>query len=265
MINLIHAEFYKLYKSISIKLCFLIAGISAAAFTVISHALAAGSISKNVIGSASGLSELVIIALLGSLLSGILVCNDFETKTIHDAVACGKGRRSIVISKMLIYICIMLVLLMPYGVSSIVGFCTGAQFVKPFVGSAFLRMLYDGNNYSLTTGNICKMVSVSLTLVLVHAARLSICIPVAFKTRKPVAVTAIGFAYSILIDLILGLLKDTPVLGKLISISPYNREFILMSFDTKAEVMGKAVISSTVFLVLMTILTYYSFRRAEIK
>jgi hypothetical protein len=265
MINLVHAEFYKLYKSISFKLCFLIACISAAAFAVISHSIAVGSISTNISGSASGLSELVIIALLGSLLTGILVCNDFETKTIHDAVACGKGRRSIVISKVFIYVCIMFVLLVPYAAATTAGFCTRAEFTKPFVGSAFLRMLYDGKAYSTTAGNICKILLVSLTTVLVHAARLSICLPVAFKTRKPVAVTAIGFAYSALIDLVLGLLKDVPVLGSLISISPYNREFILMSFDTKADVIGKAVISSVVFLILITIITYYSFKKAEIK
>jgi len=114
MINLLRAELFKLRKSTAFKVCFLLSCASAMALTYFSHAIAIGSFSNSISGSASGLSEFVIISLLGSLLTGIMVCSDFETKTIHDAIACGKGRSSVVLSKVLVYVLIITLLFVPY-------------------------------------------------------------------------------------------------------------------------------------------------------
>lgn len=265
MINLIHAEFYKLSKSMAIKICFLAACASAAALVLISHGLAAGSINSSIRGSASGLSELVIISLLGSLLTGLLICSDFENKTIHEAVACSGGRSSIVISKSIMYIFQIVLLMLPYSIAAIIGFSTGADFVKPFVGSSFLGALYDSAGISLSAEKLVKITAVFIVTMLVHAARLSICIPLAYKLRKPIAITAIGFTYSALIDLILGMLKDVPLIGNLISITPYHMDFVTMSFDTALGMVIKAAVCSILFIILITLFTYRIFRRAEIK
>jgi ABC-2 type transport system permease protein len=265
MLNLIHAEFYKLRKSSGLKVCFLLSCICAAALALISHSIAAGNMSSDISASASGLTEIMIVSLLGSLMAGILVCSDFETKAIHDAVACGRGRSAVILSKVLIYIFIIALLLMPYTIAAVIGFSTGAEFSKPFVASVFIKILSNETGLEVTAASIGKIIMISIVTMLVHAARLMICIPLAFKIRKSIAILGIGFAFSAVIDLIIGLLDDIPLLGDLLSLTPFNKRFMMLTMDAGAGTLLKAAVTSIVFMVLITAITYKVFKRAEIK
>ncbi len=265
MLNLIRGEFYKLRKSISLKICFLLSCICAVAIILVSHFIAIEKMSADVSASASGLTEIVIVSLLGSLMAGILICSDFETKTIHDAVTCGKGRRTVVFSKAIVYVIIIALLLLPYLIATIIGFCTKAQYSSPFVASVFIRILYDGAGIPISPDSIVKIIMISISTMLVHAARLSICIPLAFKIRKPVVILAFGFTFNALIDLILGLFDDIPVISDVISITPFSRNFLMLTMESGAGIIVKAIISSIVFIMIMTIITAQTFQKAEIK
>jgi ABC-2 type transport system permease protein len=221
--------------------------------------------STEVSGNASGLTEIVIVSLLGSLMAGILICSDFETKTIHDSVASGNGRFAIVISKSLVYILIIAILLLPYLAATIIAFCTGAKFASPFVASVFIGILSDTAGRGISVDTIGKMIIVSLTVILIHAARLSICIPFAFKIRKPVVILAIGFIFDAMIDLLIRALDGIPILSDVISFTPYYRDYLLLTMSTGAGVLLKAVLSCIIFMAIMTGLTYAIFRRDEIK
>lgn len=265
MINLIRAEFFKLSKSTGFKICFLLSCISASALVYISHCIAVGSMSAEISGSASGLTEILIVSLLGSLLAGLLVCSDFETKTIHDALACGNGRRAVVISKGVIYVLLIAMLLLPYMIATIVGFCIGARFATPFVASVFIGILSDKEGLSITAGTIGKIVSISLVTMLVHAARLSICIPLAFKIRKPIAILAIGFTFNAVIDLVIGLLIKVSVIENMISFTPFARNFLILTMSSDPGTLIKAAICSLVFICFIVALTDRIFKKAEIK
>ena len=265
MLNLIHAEIYKLRKSTSIKICFLLSMASAIALICISHNIAVGNLSTDISGSASGLTEIVIVSLLGSLMGGILVGSDFETKTIHASIAGGHGRIAVVTSKVLVYIMIVALLLLPYAITTIVAVCTGADFATPFVASTFIGILSDEAGAAVTSGTLCKIIAVSLVTMMVDAARLSVCIPIAFKIRKPVAVTTIGFAFSALIDLLLRVLRKIPLISDIIAITPFHKNFLILTMDTSAGTLWKAVICSTVFIIVIIALTFSIFRKAEIK
>jgi len=265
MLNLIQAEFFKLKKSTAFKVCFLLTFISATALVVISNFIAEGRLSISISGNASGLTEICIISLLGSLMAGILVSSDFDTKTIHSSIASGNGRRAVVISKMIIYVTVIALLILPYVIVTIIGLCSGAEFNKPFVPSVFTGFLYDVSGRHITFVLIAKILVLSVTAMLVHAARLSLCILVAFKIRKSVAVLAFGFIFNGLIDLLLGLLVDVPILSDLINFTPFSKDFLLVSLDTSAGILWKAAISSVIFLILIIELTFRSFQNAEIK
>jgi ABC-2 type transport system permease protein len=220
--------------------------------------------SAGIAGSASGLTEIMIISLLGSLMAGYFICNDFESKTIHDAVACGNGRISVVVSKAFVFVLIVILLLLPYAAASLIGFGTGAEFTKPFGVSAFLSILANEAGLGVTASSVGKILVVSLVTMLVYAARLSICLPIAFKVRKPVVVMAIGFAASFLIDLLAGLTKDVPILGNIISNTPYSLT-AAVTMEAGTETLIKAAGISVLFYVIMSAVTYVLFKRAEIK
>jgi ABC-2 type transport system permease protein len=265
MINLIHSEFYKLGKSTGTKICFLLSLVSAFFLIYISHSIAVGNMSADLNGSASGLTEVMIVSLLGSLMAGMLICSDFETKTIHEAIASRNGRRTVVISKAFVYFIEVSLLLLPYAVITLIGFLSGAQFSKPFVASVFIGILANEAGIGVTVAAAFKILLISFVTMLVYAARLSICIPLAFKVRKPVVVMAVGFAFSFLFDVIIGVLDDVSIIHDIISFTPYSRKMLLLPLDAGAGTLFKAAAVSIVFFAAVTAFTYLLFRRDEIK
>jgi ABC-2 type transport system permease protein len=265
MLNLIHAEFYKLVKSTGFRVCVLLSSICAVSLITIAHALAAGNMSAANTGNASGLTELMIISLLGSFMAGSLICGDFETKTIHDAVVCGKGRISVVICKTFVYVIIIAVLLLPYILTTIVAVSTGAKFTTPFVASTFIGILFDASQSSITAVSAGKIATVCLVTILVQAARLSLCIPLAFKVRKPVVVMGVGFAINGLIDFIISLINEIDLINKLLSVTPYSRDYVILGLNTGSDILIKAAGSSILFLIIMAGISYLLFKKAEIK
>lgn len=265
MLNLMRAEIYKLGKSTGFKICILLSLICAVTLTTISHAIAAGNISAGNMGNASGLTELMIISLLGSFMTGSLICGDFDTKTIHDAVACGRGRISVVISKAFVYILMIALLLLPYIITTIIALSTGAEFTAPFVASAFIGILSDVSGSSVTLPDAGKIFVICLVTILVQAARLSLCIPLAFKVRKQVVVMGIGFAASGLMDFVVGLLDDVPILKGILAFTPYSRDYVIVGMNTKTDILIKAAGSSIVFIGIMAAITCLFFKKAEIK
>jgi ABC-2 type transport system permease protein len=265
MLNLIRADLYKLRKSLALKICFLVTCVSAGALTYISHAIATGSMSASVSGNASGLSDICMMALLGSLMTGVLVCSDFETNAIHDAVTCGSGRISVVVSKALVYLLLIAFLLLPYGVATVVGFCSGAEFTKPFVPTVFLGILANETGISLTAAAICKIILLSLIAMLVYAARLCFCLPLAFKLRKPVAIMAIGMATDFLVDLVIRLLNGVPVISNILSFTPYSKGLAYLTMGASVGTLLEVIVVNIVYFAVMTGITFLLFRRAEIK
>jgi hypothetical protein len=265
MLNLLQAELFKLKKSTAFKVCFLLCCCSATALVVISNFIAVGKLDKSISGNASGLTEICIISLLGSLMAGILVSSDFETKTIHSMVASGNGRRAVAYSKVVIFVLIIVLLILPYLIVTLIGVCSGVKFTSPFVPSIFIQYLYDTMGKTITVDVIAKIILISLSAMLVHAARLSICILVAFKIRKSIAVLAFGFVFNGVIDLLLGLLKDVPVISDLIKYTPFSKDFLLVSVHSGTGVFLRAIISSIIFLVIIMEVAYQLFKKAEIK
>lgn len=263
MLNLIHAEIYKLTKSTGAKVAFIISSISAISLACISHFIARGTLSTDIIGSASGLSEVMIISLLGSLMAGILVCTDFETKTIHDAVVCGDGRRAVVLSKIIVFVLMIAILMLPYAIVTLIGFSTGAEFI--FVSSVCTNIMAENVALGVSASVIFKIIAIFLVEIIVYAGRLSICIPIAFKAKKPIVVMGIGFILSGLIDLVIVLMDKIPGFSKIISITPYYRDYILIPMGTGVGTLLKVIGISVLFIVIMTLIAYKIFKRAEIK
>ncbi|MGG7177385.1 hypothetical protein ACQPU1_07340 [Clostridium paraputrificum] len=265
MFNLIHAELFKLRKSAGLKVGLIASTLCAIGLAMISHNIAIGTIGEEVIANASGLSEVMMISLLGSLMAGILVCSDFETKTIHDSVACGNGRGNIVFSKFLVYVLIIGMLMIPYIIVTLIGFSTSTEFAKSFNVSVFANIMSESSTIGVSAESIGKIISISLVEILVYVARLSICILIAFKARKTMVVMGIGFTLSGLVDLLIGLVDDIPGVSKIISMTPFYREYMLINMDTEVGTLLKIALISIVFILVIALITYKLFKRAEIK
>ena len=96
MLNLIRADLFKMCKSSVMKILFGITTLCAGAMTVIAYFITQRKMDPGMTGIGFLFSDINIISILGAVIAGVFICGDFDNKTIHDAIACGCSRRTII-------------------------------------------------------------------------------------------------------------------------------------------------------------------------
>lgn len=264
MSHLLKADLYKLRKSTALKAGFLVSLISISLLAIMLYNVSQGNIGADVAGSLSLLTDAMMVSLLSSLVIGMIVCGDFKSKIIHAEITCG-GRGTITLTKTLTSLFITAIMLFPYAALAIILFASHTD-LAPLAGipSLFINIMTNGADVAVDASAIGKSVLLCVIGMFVYLARLSICIPVAFIVRRPVAVLAAGIISSFGFDMIVKATEDVPILGDLLAYTPYAVIYDL-DMDAGAPVMLKAVIASGLFIGPMVALTYAFFRKAEIK
>ena len=260
MINLIHAEFYKLRKSTALKICFLITAVCAVVLGGLANGIEKGTVDVPV-SSLSGLSDIFIMSVIGTLMASILICSDFESKNIHDAISC--GRRSIILSKTVAYIYVIAILLLPYALVGFIGYITKGQYNDALPYSTYLTLMANTKGAEVDAGNIGKAIEILLINVLLYAARFSFCLPIAFKVRKAIVVTVIGVVVGFLSDFFVNILSKVAVLDTILDFTPFSYQMITM--DMNQSELVKILLVSVVFIGVMVWLSYALFKKDEIK
>lgn len=259
MYNLFQAEMFKIRYSPTFKISLLVATVCAFVLIYLSYGIGTGEVDASVGAGASGLSDVMIVSLLGSLLAGVILSNDFDNKTIHDALL-SESRASVVGSKTLIFILAVVVLVLPYLVAGLIGYASGWHFAA-FMPNVFIEMAAAGTGDDVSFG---QTLSVGFVMLLVYVGRLSICLPVAFLVRRPMAVLGIGFVSAFVFDLLIGASEGIAVLEAIVGNTPWAMTR-LVTLDAPVEDLVRASVVSVGTLVAMAALTYTIFRRAEVK
>lgn len=260
MINLVHADLYKLRKSIALKICFLVTTICAIAIAVISFKVAYGEMEID-ISSASGLSDIFLMSVIGPLMTGFLVCSDFSSKNIHDEISC--GRLAIVLSKGIVFAIIIALILLPYVILGLAGFVSGEKFTALFPYSMYVNIMVNSEGLANTSGNVGRVIAVLAVSVICYIARTCIFIPIAFKLRKSVVITVIGVIFGFFVDLLLSGIEKIPVVGDLVEYLPFH--YSIINMDASQGELLKITFISIIFFAIIMGITYLSFRRSEIK
>jgi len=264
MFNLIHADLYSLRKSNAVRIAFCITCLTAAAMVIISYFMAKGSISSEISGNASALCDPMVMSMVGSLIAGIFICGDFQNKTIHDAIAGGCGRSTVLISKAISYFIVIAVMLLPYAIATVIAFATGSEFM-PYLYTAFFDILANASGMDLTAEVFLKITAISVTLMIVYAAQLSICVLFSFLLKRPTLVVALGIGSIMLITMVMGLGDDFEIIESILSLTPFAMNYPTISMEAAAGDLIKAISSSLGFILLILGVTYAGFRKAEIK
>lgn len=264
MSHVMKADLYRFRKSTALKVSFLISLISISTMALVLYLVSQGHIGKEIMGSLGLLTDAMMVSLLSSLVIGLIVCGDFNSKTIHSEIACG-GRKMIVLAKTLTSMLITGIVLLPYAIVSVIVFATGADLAgMEGIPSLFIHIMTNQADVAIDGSSIGKAIMLCLVGIVVYMARLSICLPVAFIVRRPVAVMIVGIVSSFGFDMITKGLSDAPVLGDMLAYTPYAIIYDL-NMDAGASTIFQAVSSSIVFIVLMTVITYFFFRKSDIK
>lgn len=265
MINLIHADLYKMRKSSVIKVLFGITTLSAIVMTLMAYFIQQGKIPAAYTGIGFLLGDMDMISILGAVAAGVFISGDFDNKTIHQTIASGSSRLNVIISKAITLICVVFIMLLPYAIIVGIALGTGCQFNMGAVSVGFLNILTKEAGIDFTVSIFFKMIIIMLTLIFVYMAQLSICIPLAILLKKPVLVVAIYYGFTILCAQLAGLRNSSQIFDTIYTYLPFGGKYTLLSFDTGTGDIIKAIAISVVFIILMIVLTYSIFRKTEIK
>lgn len=262
MLNLIRADFYKLSKSLTIKIIFAITTFSAIAMTLIAYLIPQGKIEENTTGIWFLFSDVNMISILGAVIAGVFICGDFENKTIQDAIANGSSRGTVIVSKAIVFCCAIAFVLLPYAIITSIAFGTSSEFSMGKLAVGFLHLLTAPDSTTITVSEIWKLIAIMLTLIILYIAQLSICIPLALMLKKPVFVISIYYGLSILLAQLVGISGG---MDSILAFTPFGGKYTFMTLDTGSGDIIQAISVSLFFIIAMLAIAYSTFRKSEFK
>lgn len=261
MYNLIRADLFKLRKSLAMKVLLAIAAASSLIMAVIAYLVAQGSLDTGTTGIGFLFSDANMLAILGSVTAGLFICGDFENKTIHHAIACGSGRGRIILSKAITFFCALLALLLPYALVTIIALSTGAAFDMGSNALGFLHIMTGEAGIAFSGKVIAKLLVIMLTMTLVYWAQLSICVPLALVLKKPVLIVAIYYVFIMLSTQLNSLSGSLELFDRVYGSTPYDWHYTYMLLNTGTEDIWKAIIVSTLFIIVMLAIAFNRTRK----
>lgn len=265
MINLVKADLYKMSKMSSIYISFLICLCSALGIAYVLYGIPKGDFDIEMSTNVSLLVDIMLVSLFGGILAGGIISSDFESKNIHSEIACGKGRFSIVLSKLISFAIGMFFITLPYAIVAIVGFAMDIEFSNLIgIPSQFFDVMTNVCGIEKNGAGIGKAVFICILIIYMYIARLSICIPIAFKMRKNIPVIIVGFISAFIFDIISSLVTDIPGISDFFAALPYSM-ITKCTLDAEMGEIIKILLSGTIFIAVMVAITYIFFKKDEIK
>lgn len=263
MFNLYLADLYKMVKSKAMRILLGIAVVCAAAVPVIAYLISRGKLSQNLSGINFLLSDASMVSILGAVIAGVFICGDFDNRSIHEAVANGNSRCAIVIGKAAFFTTALLIVMLPYILSVLIGIGTGAQFSMTSVG--FIHLLISESGKGLTAAEIGKLIVVLLTLAVVYIGQLSVCLPFAIAFKKPVIVIVLSYALALLTAQLQAIKSSSKAFDNIFGCTPFGGDYSFLNLDSSAQDIVKAIAVSVIFAGLMIFIACIAFRKSEIK
>ncbi|WP_195931033.1 MULTISPECIES: hypothetical protein [Clostridia] len=260
MINLIRADLFKMRKSNSIKILFLLCCISAFIMYEVCKELSKGNLGSDIVGFGSFVTDFQMISLVSVIFISIFICNDFDNKTIQDSISTGHSRASILICKTISYYISILIFLLPYMIITIVGVCSNNTF-ESFLPSVFQNIIKNESGVTFDSAVFLKIFLIYITMTIVYASQISISILLAFLFKRPVIVISLGYVLNASIAQIVNIDK----LSDLFKLTPYGVDYSKLTLDASLSVYSNFISISLIFMAIILILSYISFKRAEIK
>lgn len=256
MRNLIKSEFYKLKRVRAFKVMVgltLLLSISMVFFAVfagdIFRANGLGGLLTGSMHYSLGLGNSVLMIFFGSILAGIFICNDFENRSIQEAISAGWSRRSVILSKMIVYFIAMIGVLLLY----------------PVITCVSLSLIF-GFGIPVTSEVLLPMLGMLVSMIAIYAATLSIAVFISFVSRK--SSTAIICCLGVLlmvIPILMGFGSNIPVLQDILPLTPFALHDLVLSYEAGFAEFGKAILASFICIEVLFLATFAVFRRSELK
>lgn len=257
MVDLIKTDIYKMIKSSFIKILFGISCLSAGLMLLFAHLIALGDMDIQNIGITSLFADSQIFTLLGCVIIGIFLCNDFEYKIIENAISSGHSRNSIVISKVVSLTILVAILTLPY--LAVILFAVGFNIeVTVYLSTAYLTIMgFAASGTSFT--NIFILIVLA---IMTYSAQLSIGIFIMFLVKKPVISIALSYVCLLLLGPVLSLNDLTK---NIMEYTPFGVNYSQIISDFEIVKFIYPVSICIIFIAFFTYLSMLSFKKCEVK
>lgn len=265
MYNLIKADLFKLRKSMAIKILLLITASSSIIMTIIAYMVQQGKLNTSSTNIGFLFSDANMMGILGGALAAIFICNDFDNRTIHEAIVDGNSREKVVTSKAVILCLSSLIILLPYVIVTGIAISTGNKFNMGLTSVGFLKLLTTEGGSAISLSQVWKMVAIIFALLASYAARASVCIPLAIALKKPSIVVPAYYGLTIFLAKLSSLEASSKLLKNIFQCTPFSGKYSLMTLNTGESDIIKAIVLSLIFIAIITFITGFAFRKSEIK
>ena len=192
MPNLLRADLYVLTRSRALWIALAVSSAMAVGYFVSARLIADGTYDMSISGSVAGFSDALALPLLGSLLIGVAAASDLENRTVHDRLLAAPRSVHVAV-KTVMALALTAVVLLPYVIGSLVCLSAGWD-LAPFLATTQLRVAANAGGGPVTATRLLAGLGLGAVSALVAVARLGFCLPIAFVSRRPLAVTAAGLA-----------------------------------------------------------------------
>jgi ABC-2 type transport system permease protein len=263
--NQIRADLYKLRKTTALTVVLIITMICSVAVAIFAYLIPRGSIAEDYRNIGFFFSDANVISILGAVLASVIICGDFENKTIAGAISSGVSRGSVIVSKAVAFFTGLSLIILPYIVVTGISLFSGSHFSLGDVAVGFTNVFSTSSGGNIGTAVFFKFLAVSVSLLIVYAGQLSLCVLLALIVRKPVLIVTVFYVLTVFLAAMTGIIRKSPVISKIYSFTPYGGNHSFLTLDSSAGDMLKAVLVSLAFIVLMLGITYAIFRKVEIK
>lgn len=258
MFNLLRADLYVLVRSRALWIALAASSAMAVGYYASAHLIAVGAYDESISGSVAGFSDAMALPLLGSMLIGVVVASDLENRTVHDRLLAA-SRSALVAVKTVMALVVAVVVLLPYVAGSLVCLATGWDLVA-FLPTTPLRVAANVGGGTVTATGVLTGLGLCLVSALVAVARLGFCLPVAFVTRRPLAVAATGLVGGFLLDALTGMIARSDAGADALRFTPWSPDLPLDLTSSGAQVAAGAA----AFLALWAVAGRLVLRRADI-
>lgn len=197
----------------------------------------------------SSLKDTPTISALSMITIALVVCGDFENRTLPMEIAMGYSRVQILFSKLIAVAIANILVFFPYP-----------------IGRTILQSIFVGFGYPITTTAIMKMIAVLLVVIMVGIAICGITLVFSFTLKKTVLVMGISFLFIILGgNALLSFGISTPSIGAFLAHTPIGllKEMAIAQYTP--PIVLKSFIISILYIVLSGVLTFFLFNKADLK
>ncbi|MFA9465277.1 MAG: hypothetical protein ACERKN_13415 [Velocimicrobium sp.] len=265
MFNLIRADLFKMRKAVSTKILLCVTTVSAVTMTIMAYLITQGKINESMKGFNFLFSDANVMGILSAVIASIFICGDFENKTIQASISSGINRIKLIFSKAIVVFCGIGLLLVPYIIVTIVAIVSGASFHMGSIGVCYFNMILTDSAKILQSADIVRILIATITLLVVYVSQASICIPIALAVKKPIIVVVLFYVINISVGQLAPFAEKSDVFSTILSATPIDSKYLFISMDSSTGDIMKALAGSVIFIILMLLISYLIFRKAEIK